>query len=142
MKMRILCAAAAGVCLLLTGCTSPLRQGVDYYHQVAPDVQIGMSKNEALAILQPAAEMMPADEQRPPERFVDDQGRLNEIYFFRSRIFYDYMLTDDEFTPYVFRDGTLTAIGWEALGGPKTQAMPAYPRTRFQMGFGYGYRRW
>ena len=31
------------------------------------------------------------------------------------------MTTDDEFTPYIFEDGKLIAIGWHILGGPKTK---------------------
>lgn len=141
MKIRMFLIVSATAALLLTGCSSPVRQGINYYHQVAPDVRIGMDKDEALSILAPSAEMMPANEQRPPERFTDQDGRLTEVYFFRSNTYYDDMLTDDEFTPYVFKDDKLSAIGWTALGGPKTQGLP-YPRTTYHMGFGYGYHHW
>jgi hypothetical protein len=33
----------------------------------------------------------------------------------------DGLTTDDEFTPYIFNDGRLVGIGWQVLGGPKTQ---------------------
>jgi hypothetical protein len=34
-------------------------------------------------------------------------------------------MTDDEFTPYVFADNTLVAIGWTVLGGPITSGNAA-----------------
>lgn len=141
MKIRIICAIGTGAMMLLAGCTSQVQQGINYYHEVAPEVRIGMNKEEALAILEPSAQMLPADEQRQPEQFTDQDGKLTEVYFFRSNQYYDDMLTDDEFTPYIFKDGRLSAIGWTALGGPKTQALP-YPRSRYNVGFGYGYHRW
>ncbi len=30
-------------------------------------------------------------------------------------------VTDDEFTPYIFNDGKLVAVGWQTLGGIKSQ---------------------
>lgn len=140
MKKQILLAVCAAA-MAVSGCSSGTQEGINYYHQVAPEVKIGMDKEQALAILQPATEMLPADEQRPPEQFTDDNGVLTEVYFFRSQAYYDDMLTDDEFTPYVFKNGKLSAIGWTALGGPKTQGLP-YPRTQYQMGVGYGYHHW
>jgi hypothetical protein len=139
MYIRFMCCAAA--CVILTGCTNSVRTAINTYEQASGQVEIGMEKEQVLAILEPAKEILPADEQRPPERYVDENGQLVEIHYYRSSAYYDDMLTDDEFTPYVFRNGKLTAIGWAALGGPKTQGMP-YPRTRFNMGFGYGYHRW
>ncbi|MCE5344086.1 MAG: hypothetical protein LLF96_10975 [Eubacteriales bacterium] len=140
MKTTIVCAICV-MAAMLSGCTSPLSEGINYYHQVAPEVRIGMSKEEALSILEPATAMLPEDEKRPPEVFTNDKGQLVEIYFFRSNAYYDDVLTDDEFTPYMFTDGRLMAIGWAALGGPKTQGMP-YPRTNYHFGVGYGYHHW
>ena len=44
-----------------------------------------------------------------------------EILYFRSGWQSDGITTDDEFTPYVFNDDVLVAIGWATLDGPKTQ---------------------
>ena len=33
----------------------------------------------------------------------------------------DGLTTDDEFTPYIFNNGKLVGIGWQVLGGPKSQ---------------------
>jgi len=48
---------------------------------------------------------------------------LVEILYYRSGWQRDGIVTDDEFTPYIFNDGVLVAIGWTTLGGPKTQAL-------------------
>jgi hypothetical protein len=46
-----------------------------------------------------------------PPRFYFDNGSLVQIYYFRSSWIRDSRVTDDEFTPYIFRDGALTSIG-------------------------------
>jgi len=54
---------------------------------------------------------------REPERYIDDDGVHVAIYYFRSRVRPGAPLTDDEdFTPYVFKEGKLVGIGWSALG--------------------------
>jgi len=47
-------------------------------------------------------------------------GKKIEIYYFRSGRQPDGLITDDEFTPYVFTDEVLTGIGWQVLGGPNS----------------------
>ncbi|MCE5185137.1 MAG: hypothetical protein LLF76_03320 [Planctomycetaceae bacterium] len=151
MKIQILCAMSVAA-LLVSGCTSQLEQAVDYYHQEAPRVQIGMDKEQVLSILEPTQETLPAGERRPPESYTDSNGQLIEIYFFRSNYYYyGGILTDDQFTPYVFTNGKLTAIGWSTLGGPRTEIVPVpypysyypyypyYGPSHFNFGFGYSH---
>lgn len=57
-------------------------------------------------------------------RFYLDNGVLVQIYYFRSSRIRDDRVTDDEFTPYIFRDGVLTSIGWRVLGGPNSFSSP------------------
>ena len=57
-------------------------------------------------------------------RFYLDNGSLVQIYYFRSSRIRDDRVTDDEFTPYIFRDGVLTSIGWRVLGGPNSFSSP------------------
>ncbi len=59
------------------------------------------------------------EEIRSNESFIDG-GDTVDILFLRDRRIRDGAITDDEFTPYVFRNKKLTAIGWTAIGGPKT----------------------
>lgn len=105
------------------GCSNPVGTAVNNYRTVAPQVHLGMSKDAVLEILNPTQQILPLSQRRGPEQYTKDGGHV-EIYFFRSHVNYDRILTDDEFTPYIFHDGKLAAIGWTAIGGPKTQAQP------------------
>ena len=109
--------------LLLAACTGPGTIGgaIKAYEAVAPQVKLGQSKDEVLAILQPTQAELSSRQAKASESFMEGEV-LKEVYFFRSRSFNDGLVTDDEFTPYVFQDGVLVAIGWTAIGGPKTQA--------------------
>ncbi|OQW34665.1 MAG: hypothetical protein A4E19_17225 [Nitrospira sp. SG-bin1] len=62
-----------------------------------------------------------------PPRFYFDNGSLIQIYYFRSSRIRDDRVTDDEFTPYIFRDGVLTSIGWRVLGGPNSFSSAPHP---------------
>ena len=46
----------------------------------------------------------------------------------RSRRQPDGLTTDDEFTPYFFRNGRLAGIGWHQLGGAKSHGQ-VVPQT-------------
>ena len=108
---------------LFCGCSNPVGKAISHYHAAAPQVQLGMSKEEVLKTLEPSQQDLSLRQTRGPEKFTQD-GIHVEIYFFRSHVNYDKILTDDEFTPYIFHDGKLQGIGWTAIGGPKTQALP------------------
>ncbi len=116
----------AGV-LLIAGCSTVVSDAILRYHAAAAEVQLGMERDAVLLMLEPTQATLPLSRRKPPEQFfevVDGQQRLVEIYFYRSRTNGDGLMTDDEFMPYVFHDGKLAAIGWTAIGGPKTQAQP------------------
>jgi hypothetical protein len=49
------------------------------------------------------------------------EGILVDILYFRSGWNSDGLTTDDEFTPYIFNDGKLVAVGWQFIGGKKSQ---------------------
>jgi len=116
---------AAALIAALAGCagSGSINRAINNYLAVAEQVELGQSKKEVLALLLPGQESLSARQAKAPERYIDG-GKLKEIYFMRSRSFSDGLVTDDEFTPYVFEDGKLVAIGWTAIGGPKTQAQP------------------
>ena len=96
---------------------------VNEYHTRARLVHLGDPREKVLAVL-PSQEGIPPQAKRSADAFTarngDGQSNLVEIYYFRSARIPDGVTTDDEFTPYTFHDGVLTAIGWTALGGPKT----------------------
>ena len=105
------------------GCSNAVGTAISRYHVVAPQIHLGMDKDAVLRILEPTQEGLTLRQRRGPEQYTQDGGHV-EIYFFRSGANYDKILTDDEFTPYIFHDGKLAAIGWTAIGGPKTQTQP------------------
>lgn len=107
--------------LMLAGCSNMhIRQAINEHDQMTGQIELGDSKEAVLAILQPIQAKVPYGEQKRAERFME-KDVLVEIYYARSAIYHDGLVTDDEFTPYVFHDGVLVGIGWQALGGPKTQ---------------------
>jgi hypothetical protein len=122
--------------LALSGCRymSPtyweLSSSLDKYKAVENRVELGHSKEKVLGLLLPTQEGLPSGAGKSPDKFVRD-GKNVEIYYMRSGWVQDGRTTDDEFTPYVFENGVLKSIGWEALGGPKVthnrSCLPATP---------------
>lgn len=106
----------------LAACASnTIYESIDAYDKVRGQIKLGQSKEEVLSVLEPAQRNLHPAYAKTAESYIEDE-KTREIYFFRSRSFNDGIVTDDEFTPYVFDDGVLVAIGWTAIGGPKTQA--------------------
>ena len=105
----------------LSGCVGmPIDSAISTYAYVAEQVELGDSKEEVLAILQPTQEGVPKSSSKNPEKYIKEGVRI-EIYYMRSARQPDGLTTDDEFVPYLFNDGKLVGIGWQVLGGPKTQ---------------------
>lgn len=89
------------------------------YNAVADRVQLGDSRNKVLSILNPTQKGIPQRNKKNPEKYIKNNV-LVEIYYFRTGRQPDNLTTDDEFTPYLFNNGKLVAIGWQVLGGPKS----------------------
>jgi hypothetical protein len=124
------CSLSVGCSLMedFTGSASdilPGRQDVENaisrYHEKSTQVKIGDSKDKVLKILMPTQDGLPASSRRAHEAFKEAED-ITEIYFFRTGWTRDGRTTDDEFTPYVFKNGMLQAVGWSTLGGPKTHS--------------------
>jgi len=131
MNMNCKVSALIGQLVLTTtlvGCASlewpsqsPLQLTVDDYVAAAPKVSLGMTKAQVVETLQPTQARLRNTGIKQPDMYTKD-GVLVEILYFRSSWQNDHFTTDDEFTPYVFKDGKLVAVGWVTLGGPKSQA--------------------
>ncbi len=105
----------------LAGCVGmQIDSAISKYEAVAEQVELGDSKEKVLAILQPTQEGVPKSSRKNPEKYIKEGARV-EIYYMRSARQPDGLTTDDEFVPYLFNDGKLVGIGWQVLGGPKTQ---------------------
>lgn len=83
------------------------------YNESANKIQLGMRKSEVFSIL-PDQSNMPIGGLQPQLLRTED-GTLVEIYFYRNSLILDNRKTDDEFTPYLFANDTLIAIGWVAI---------------------------
>ncbi|WP_440928712.1 hypothetical protein [Candidatus Pelagibacter sp.] len=107
--------------LFLIGCAADYTDSsiYNYKKNVQHKISLGDSKSYVLSQLQPLHANIPSSWLRSPERFVKE-GKNVYIHFQRSARISDGLITDDEFTPYLFVDEKLTSIGWTALGGPKT----------------------
>lgn len=128
--MKILKSIAIVSAVLLAGCevaTSPYQLTVDDYMNAAPAVSLGMSKLQVVEILQPTQRRLSNTEIKQPDMYTKE-GVLVEILYFRSGWQSDGLTTDDEFTPYLFNDGNLVAVGWAVLGGARSQGQTT-PQT-------------
>ena len=109
------------VVLLVAGCAAlQIDPCIKRYHATAPQISLGDSKEKVCSVLNPTQEGLPDGAKKPPESFTKD-GKTMDIIYYRTGRQPDYMTTDDEFTPYIFENGKLIAIGWHILGGPKTK---------------------
>ena len=88
-------------------------RAIGKYEEAARMVRLGDDKEKVLSIFLPIQKGLPARARKPSEKIIKD-GTLVEIYFMRTGRDPDGRRTDNEFTPYVFVNNKLTAIGWEA----------------------------
>lgn len=116
------------IMLLGTGCGLQAQSAIGQFRSAEQLVSLGDSKEKVLSIFEPSQKAFPSTyDGRSPDKYIKDEVKV-EIYYFRSARILDGALTDDEFTPYIFNDGELVAIGWATLGGPKTRSR-VVPRT-------------
>jgi hypothetical protein len=129
----------SGVILLLAGCASvsPIDTAITTFDVAARQVQLGDPISKVMEVLGPSQDGLASSQRKRPDEYLQDGARMQVLYF-RSSNQPDGITTDDEFTPYVFKDGKLAAIGWVTLGGPKTQAQPV-PHTNVDVFYPYWY---
>ncbi len=113
--------------LFFFGCGSTsggLNRAISLHRQGAQQIRIGDSKSSVLHNLRPAFLATKSSEHRTQEMFMR-KGKTIEIHYVRSGWIADGANTDDEYTPYIFEDDVLVAIGWRTLGGAKTRGNTA-----------------
>lgn len=124
MKTLIKSALLLLLAISLTGCGGSIGVTIDRavkQHAIASkSINLGDTKESVLSILEPTQASISPSNLKPPGKYIKD-GVLVEIYYMRTGRQPDGLTTDDEFTPYIFHDGKLVGIGWEMLGGAKTQ---------------------
>jgi hypothetical protein len=113
--------AISSAVFVLTGCVGmQIDSAIGKYESAADQVSLGDSKEKVLAILAPTQEGVPTAARKSSDKYLKDGVKV-EIYYMRSVRQPDGLTTDDEFTPYTFNNGKLVGIGWQVLGGPKSQ---------------------
>ena len=114
------------------GCEA-IDSSIKKYHAVADQIKLGDSKEKVLGILMPTQAKLPFDEVKSSDFYMEGDD-LMEIYYIRSGKQPDNLTTDDEFTPYIFKNEILIAIGWKTLGGPKShgKVIPPAPVTNIE----------
>jgi len=113
--------------VIFSGCEG-VHSSIKKYYAVAGQVQLGDSKERVFQILMPTQEKLPYDEMKFPDSYMEGND-LMEIHYFRSGRQPDNLTTDDEFTPYIFKNEILIAIGWKTLGGPKSHGKVVPPAS-------------
>ena len=127
MKYFLKTLVALLVLLTVSACPGiQIDMSISKYNAVADRVQLGDSRNKVLSILNPTQKEMPQNSKKNPDKYIKNNV-LVEIYYFRTGRQPDDLTTDDEFTPYLFNDGKLVAIGWHVLGGPKSVGQVIQP---------------
>lgn len=120
MKLQFVTILFVAFSLLLSGCTQiRLGTAMNRYDVAVAQVKLGDSKQRVLQIMSQSQKTLRREQQKPAESYLKD-GVQVDIHYFRSGWQSDGLTTDDEFTPFVFNDGRLIAIGWQTLGGPKS----------------------
>lgn len=101
---------------LLAGCAfvSDYERTVDDYSLAAPNVKLGMTRQCVVEILAPSQRRLGNTEVKQADKSARD-GVNVEILYFRSGWQSDGFTTNDEFTPYIFNNGKLVAIGWATV---------------------------
>ena len=113
--------------MLLSGCetTNTSYNNVNYSMQSTAQVQsqisLGDLKSSVVPMLASRQSNLASEYLKPADQYIKD-GKTIYIHYQRSGHVADGRLTDDEFTPYVFENDKLVAIGWASLGGPKVVA--------------------
>ena len=120
--------------IFLGGCASPspspYQQTVDDYMAAYPQIELGMSKVRVADFLASSQGRLSNSEIKQPDRYMKD-GVAVDIVYYRSGWQPDGITTDDEFTPYLFNDNKLVAIGWHSIGGAKSQGQARSTNTTY-----------
>lgn len=87
------------------------QRAVEDYPVVASTVSIGDAKEYVLSILQSNQDLIPAHFRKRHEQYLS-YGETVEIHFARTDLASGIANSDEDFTPYVFRNDILVSVGW------------------------------
>ena len=131
MRLRLNLFVVIVITFIFNGCVpiSSMHSAVLDYKVIAPKISIGDDKEYVLSMLIPSQASIPRQMQRKPEKFMN-YGEAVDIYFLRTEINSGDLNSDDDFTPYVFKKGILSFVGWRYVSrssyhGQALEAMSA-----------------
>lgn len=108
---KVLIASLVIATAYIVGCAAGgIDEAIAYHDTVAGSVQLGMSERSFLSLMQPA--LLQDRYGKKTTRFSRGES-MYVVHYARSQRIADGESTDDEFTPYIFRDSKLVAVGWE-----------------------------
>jgi|SaaInlStandDraft_6_1057023.scaffolds.fasta_scaffold110938_2 hypothetical protein len=111
--------------LLLTGCVQDpadlIRKEIKKYDAVKPEISLGDEKNKVIEMISDYHKGFHESFRRDSESYIKENGVVVDIHYALTNYYRDGLITDDEYTPYIFHNGKLVGIGWSLIGGPKTQ---------------------
>jgi predicted thioredoxin/glutaredoxin len=117
MKKIILVMLILVVELMSSACAIvDINPSIERYKKVAHKIHLGDSKEKVLSILLPTQKDLGKEYTKNPYKSVKN-GITTEVYYLRSKIIHDDLTTKEEFTPYLFKNGKLKAIGWKKHTG-------------------------
>jgi len=107
-RFIILLVVGSGV----AGCAPSMttQRAVEDYPVLASTVSIGDAKEYVLSILQSNQDLIPAHFRRRHEQYLS-YGETVEIHFARTDLASGITNSDEDFTPYVFRNDILVSVG-------------------------------
>ena len=110
----------------LAGCIAQnqVKETVAGYDEAASKIHMGDLKQDVLNILGPT--QIDSEDKRREVKFdqlKNTDGDI-EIYYFRSQPAANGLTTEDEYTPYIFKDGKLVGIGWGMIDQKNWQGRP------------------
>ncbi len=113
---------------------SRVDEAIAKYREAAAKIQVGDSRDQVLALLEPTQFNLLSNETKPPVSFpirtATGEERYVDVFFFRSARRADEQVDstapppDDDFTPYIFERDVLTAVGWSAFLMLQAQQAP------------------
>ncbi len=106
--------------VFLIGLTGCIDIAISRHEKISSSIELGDSIKSVLPKLNNAMRGLSSDRKKRSDQYIKRGVRV-EIHYARSLRQPDDLTTDDEFTPYVFNDGVLVAIGWRTIGGVKSQ---------------------
>ena len=111
--------------LFIGACAKSFNNLAYSYEKTASSIKEGDSEADVVAKLDRIQKKyQKAYPARPTAKVKLDDGKAADVYYMRTAFYPDDQVTDDELTPYIFVDGKLDSVGWDALGGPKTTCDP------------------